>query len=148
MRVDALKLPQAALQHSKVHGTGKPFPGIPAENANAQATSQRPTTENIAAQTQPTTGSERAEKLTPAGLLAAQLRFQAMDSSEMTRGQSRALEVITRNLERYQAHAGTTGTTPPATAPDTSAATPTSGSEATTSAEATPPVESSVNTSA
>ncbi len=111
MRVDSLKLPQAALQHSRVHGTDKPFPGVPSEKANENAGSKRPASENIAASTvsntTETATGNTSEKLTPSGLMAAQLRFQGIAEADRTQGQSRALEVITRNLARYQTAAGT-----------------------------------------
>lgn len=82
---------------------------------------------------------EDGNKLTPAGLLAAQLRFQSMNSEDMTKGQTRALEVINRNIERYRAHHGIP---PPAPAADPVATTqPTTASEpaADTATPSTPP---------
>jgi hypothetical protein len=107
MRVDATTLPQAARENSRAsQNVSKPFPGIPAEKANEIATTNRPTTENIAAKANAAEkpAKPESEKLTPAGLLAAQLRFESMNVEEMNKGQSRAMEVINRNLARYQAN--------------------------------------------
>lgn len=134
------------------------------ETTKAGGTANGPGTENSAAPAKAAGKPERPEsegKLTPAGLLAAQLRFQSMNSEDMNKGQARALEVINRNIERYHANQGITtpppgtDTTPstgatagtaPATGTEQSAATgtistpqPTAGSEPTTvSADSTP----------
>lgn len=106
MRVDSASLPQAARENSRAQSTSKPFPGIPAEKANEIATTKRPNVENIAAKANAADkpAKPETEKLTPAGLLAAQLRFESMNVEEMNKGQTRAMEVINRNLARYQAN--------------------------------------------
>lgn len=138
MRVDSLKLPQAAQQHSRVHGSDKAFPGFPAEKANEAATAKHSPAENIAA-TATATDSSSAEKskLTPSGLLAAQLRFQGIAEADRTHGQSRALEVITRNLSRYQTESTVVPTSVEATTPpvDPVTETTTEATEPTTSSQ-------------
>lgn len=134
------------------------------ETSTAGATANVPDTENPATPVVAAGKPERPEnedKLTPAGLLAAQLRFQSMNFEDMNKGQARALEVINRNIERYRAHhditppppetdttpsTGATAGTAPATGTEQPAATetisppqPTAGSEPTTvSADSTP----------
>ena len=115
MRVDSFKLPPAALQNGKPQAADKAFqaektfPGVPADKANPNATTRRP---GVEATTPPATIAETpassGEKLTPAGLLAAQLRFQGISEADRTPGQSRAFEVISRNIERYQEKHGIT----------------------------------------
>ena len=112
MRVESLNLPQAAQNHSKVHGSGKAFPGTPAEKANETATSKRPSAENLAASG--TSGAEQTAKSAPPGLANAVSRLEAKQNSNQ--GIEHALEMLTRNLARYQV-------TPPPT--DTGSTTPT-----------------------
>lgn len=112
MRIDSLNLPQAALNHSKVHGSGKDFPGIPAEKANELATTKRPTTEIIAASG--TSDTEQTAKSALKGLENAISNLEAKDNK--TKGIEQALEMLTRNLSRHAV------TPPPA---DTGSTTPT-----------------------
>ena len=104
MRIDSANLPAAARQHSRVHSSSTAFPGIPSGNANEIATTQGPDAENIAAKANAAAKPEKnnVEKLTPEGLLNAQMRFNAMTPSEMNKGQTQALESINRNIARYQ----------------------------------------------
>ncbi len=115
MRIESSSLPQAARNHSRVY-SGKAFPEAAANGQAAAAIANQsaatgqsatPAQENLAAK--PAT-----DKLTPAGLLAAQARFAAMNPETMNHGQTQALASINRNIERYQsvqADTGTTGTT-------------------------------------
>lgn len=125
MRVDSLNLPQAAYSHSKVHGSGKAFPGTPAEKANETATSKRPVAENLAASG--TGAAEQTAKSAPKGLENAISRLEAKQNSN--KGIEHALEMLTRNLSRYQV-------TPPAT--DTGSTTPTTDGTATSGTESAP----------
>ena len=120
MRVDSTSLPIAAREHRQrgnAHATDKAFPSVPSDQANDIATTKRSGAANLAATAnaadtpaRPDTpagsanNSVKSEKLSPAGLIAAQVRFQTMNPEDMTKGQSRALEVITRNLARYTAN--------------------------------------------
>lgn len=122
MRVESFNLPQAALNHSKVHGSAKAFPGTPAEKANATATSQRPFAENLAASG--VADAEQTAKNAPQGLANAISRLEAKQHSNQ--GIEQALEMLTRNLSRYQV-------TPPAT--DTGSATPTADGSTASSTE-------------
>lgn len=132
MRIPSTPLAQSYSKKTSVDA-GQRSPGAALEKTTAAATS-RGNTESPAAPAT-TAGNaakpESAGKLTPAGLLAAQLRFQAMNSENMNKGQTRAAEVINRNIERYQIHHGIT--------PPTPAADPMVGSE---------PVEGSIGTAA
>lgn len=148
------------------HAHGRPASSVDASQRSTRTAAETsktggaanvPDTENPAAPAKTAGKPEQPEsegKLTPAGLLAAQLRFQSMNSEEMNKGQTRALEVINRNIERYSTNHGITtpppetDTTPstgatagtaPATGTEESAATgtistpqPTAGSEPTT----------------
>lgn len=104
MRVDSLTLPQAPRENSRVFNPTKTFPGNAPTQANEAATTGRPDAANIAAEAAAasTSGKKDSEKLTPAGLLAAQVRFSTMNPDEMTKGQTQALESINRNIARYQ----------------------------------------------
>lgn len=124
MRVESPSLPQAALNHSKVHGSGKAFPGSPAEKANPTATSQRPFAENLAASG--AADAEQTAKNAPQGLANAISRLEAKQNS--SQGIEQALEMLTRNLSRYQV-------TPPAA--DTGSTTPTADGSTAGSTEAT-----------
>ena len=111
-----------------VHAHGKPASSVGAsqrststavETTKADGSTNVPDTENPAAPAKAAGKPERPEsegKLTPAGLLAAQLRFQSMNSEDMNKGQAHALEVINRNIERYRTNQGIT-TPPPETDP-------------------------------
>lgn len=107
MRIDATPSTQAHSRHAS--------PGAAVEKTKPGAAASGPDTESPAAPA-PTAGKtekpDSETKLTPAGLLAAQLRFQSMNSEDMNKGQARAFEVISRNIERYQAHHGITPPTP------------------------------------
>lgn len=133
MRVESLNLPQAAHNQSKLHGSGKASPGVPAASANEAASSKRPIAENPAADTQKTA------KTPPKGLENAISRLEAKDNS--TKGTEQALEMLTRNLSRYQVTpppADTSGTTPAADASTT-------GSTEAVSSSETLPVSDSTN---
>lgn len=127
MRVESLNLPQAAHSHSKVHGSGKAFPGTPAEKANEAATSKLPGAENVAASG--TTDAEQAAKSAPQGLTNAISRLEAKQNS--THGIEQALEMLTRNLSRYQLTPppADTGSTAPTTDGSTASSTETAASE-------------------
>jgi len=127
MRVESLNLPQAAQSHSKVHGSGKAFPGTPAEKANEAATSKFPSAENFAASG--STDAEQAAKSEPKGLANAISRLEAKQNR--TQGIEQALEMLTRNLSRYQLTPPPTdtGSTTPATDGSTASSTETAASE-------------------
>jgi hypothetical protein len=133
MRIPSTPLPQSYSKKSASVEAGQNSPGAALEKTTAAATSGVDTESPAAPAT--TAGKaakpESAGKLTPAGLLAAQLRFQAMNSEDMNKGLARAAEVINRNIERYQTQHGIT--------PPTPAADPTAGGE---------PVEGSTGTAA
>jgi len=124
MRVDSLNLPQTAYSHSKVHGSGKTFPGTPAEKANETATSNRPVAENLAASGP--VAAEQTAKSAPKGLENAISRLESKQNNN--KGIEHALEMLTRNLSRHQV-------TPPPT--DTGSTTPTTDGSATTSTGST-----------
>jgi len=111
MRIHAMPLPQAYGKHTSSVDAGQRTSGPAAEKASAATTGLD--TESTAV---PAAGSfeqpESGGKLTPAGLLAAQLRFQSMNSEDMNKGQARAFEVISRNIERYRTHHEITSETP------------------------------------
>lgn len=164
MRIDSTPPAHAHGRHASSVDASQRSTSTAVETPKAGATVNAPETENPAAAAKAAGKPERPEsggKLTPAGLLAAQLRFQSMDSEDMNKGQARAFEVINRNIERYRANHGittpplATDTTPgtgataetaPATGAEQPAATgtispplPTAGSEPTTvSADSTP----------
>lgn len=133
MRIHSTPLPQSYSKKTSSVDAGQSSTGAALEKTTA-ATTSRGDTESPAGPAT-TAGKaakpESADKLTPAGLLAAQLRFQAMNSEDMNKGQARAAEVINRNIERYQTHHGIT--------PPTPAADPAAGSE---------PIEGSTGTAA
>lgn len=145
MRIHSMPLHHAYNRHNS---------SITADRAAADASSAgtsalETATENSAAPANTSGTPEKPEggdKLTPAGLLAAQLRFQSMNSEDMTKGQTRALEAINRNIERYRAHHGIT-TPPPATVPIATTPPPTASTEpATTGAVAPPPANQAAAT--
>ena len=122
MRIHAMPLPQAYGKHTSSVDAGQRTSGAASEKTKAGAAATTGLdTESTAV---PAAGSseqpESGGKLTPAGLLAAQLRFQSMNSEDMNKGQARAFEVISRNIERYRTHHQITTETP---VPDTTAGT-------------------------
>jgi hypothetical protein len=135
MRVDSLNLPQAAHSHSKVHGSGKALPGTSADKAKETANSQSTIPENLAASG--TTETEKTAKTAPKGLENAISRLEAKQNSNQ--GIEQALEMLTRNLSRYEL-------TPPPTDSDSSTPPPdettASSTEASASGETTPASDS------
>lgn len=111
MRIESPNVHQAAHNHSKVHGSGKALPGTTAEKAKETASSQSPIPENLAASG--TTDTEKTAKSAPKGLENAISRLEAKQNSNQ--GIEQALEMLTRNLSRYEL-------TPPPT--DTGSSTP------------------------
>lgn len=99
MRIDTASLPLAAREHSRALNTDQPFPGIPSINANEAATTKRPDTENPAAK-----ANVAGVREIPAGLLAAQARFQARNPETANHGQTQAQSSIERNIARYLAN--------------------------------------------
>lgn len=117
MRIHSMSPAHAHGKHASSVDASQRSTSTAVETTEAGATANVPDTENTASPVKAAGKPERPEsegKLTPAGLLAAQLRFQSMNSEDMNKGQTRALEVINRNIERYRANHDIT--TPP---PDT-----------------------------
>lgn len=115
MRIESSSLPQAARNHSRVH-SGKAFPEAAANGQAAAAIANQSATASKTASPAPESLAAKpaTDKLTPAGLLAAQARFAAMNPETMNDGQTQAQTSINRNIERYQSvqsDTGTTGTT-------------------------------------
>lgn len=128
MRIHSMPPAHAHGRHASSVDASQPSTSATVETTDAGGPANGPDTENSGAQAKAAGKPERSEgegKLTPAGLLAAQLRFQSMNGEDMNKGQARALEVINRNIERYRANHGIT-TPPPGT--DT---TPSTGATAT-----------------
>lgn len=119
MRVESTRLPQAAQNHSKVHGSGK---ASPAEKAKPAASG----TESLAAAGPANT--EQTAKTAPKGLSNAIARLEAKENSG--KGIEQALEMLTRNLSRYQP------APPPA---ENDGALPATDGTAASGAESTPP---------
>ncbi len=140
MRIHAMPLPQAHSKHTSSVNASQASPGATFEKVSATAATSGSNTESVAVPANTAGNPGKPEsKLTPAGLLAAQLRFQSMSSEEMNKGQARAMEVINRNIERYQSHHGIAPQTP---VTDTTAATePATGTElaGNTGTTSTPP---------
>jgi len=136
MRIHAMPLPQAYSRHTSSVDAGQRTPGAASEKTKTGAATSGLDTESTAIPVNTAGSSEKPEsgnKLTPAGLLAVQLRFQTVNSEDMNKGQGRALEVINRNIERYRTHHGITTETP---ATDITAGTePTTGTQLPTDPE-------------
>lgn len=127
MHIDTASLPPAAREHSRAPDTNRPFPGIPPANANEAATTRRPDAENPAVK-----ANVAGVRELPAGLLAAQARFQARNPETINHGQTQAQSSIERNIARYLANQSVPEA-PPATPTETASveAAPTTAETAT-----------------
>lgn len=132
MRVESTRLPQAAQNHSKVHGSGKASPGNAAEKAKPAASG----TESLAAAGPANT--EQTAKTAPKGLSNAIARLEAKENSG--KGIEQALEMLTRNLSRYQPAPppAETDSALPATDATATDGTAASGAESTPASTTTP----------
>ncbi|HEX6734393.1 MAG TPA: hypothetical protein VF096_06240 [Azonexus sp.] len=120
MHIHSMPSSQAYSRQPSSVDVSQRTPADTSETTKAGGTTSGPATESPTIPKNTTGSSEKPEsgsKLTPAGLLAAQLRFQSMNSEDMNKGQARAFEVISRNIERYQTQHGIT-TTPVTGTPD------------------------------
>lgn len=59
---------------------------------------------NNTEETAKTAAQSAKDKLTPQGLAAVEARLKAMGQDELTSGQAQALDMISRNIARYQAN--------------------------------------------
>lgn len=132
MRIDSTSLPQAALTHSKVHGSGKTFPGKGAENSAAAGA----------------TTTDQTAKTAPQGLSNAISKLESKENSN--KGIENALAMLTRNLSRYQVTTppADTGTTTPTTPEASTPATDTTTSTGTETTPTTDTAATSDNTGA